>query len=590
MSESKKQSRKARSGRPIPPPPSTNPVNTDAQDAVPAAPDVSDTAALLASAETNAESNGTIPDRPAPWKHWAERMFGIDLRALGIVRILLAIYLLADLGQRALDMGAFYTEDGVFPHAAAIKHTGHILVYLSPYMYVSTTTGVSILFLITALAGIGMLLGWRTRIMTAIAWYLTISLHYRNGLVLHSGDVYLRLLMFWSLFVPMGARFSLDGLAAARRAHGQPIPTRVTSFGTAALLLQVAFVYWFTAILKNAPEWRGEGTAIYYALSIEQYAVPLGQWLLQVRWLLKPLTHLTFGLEIAAPTLVFSPWLTERFRVAVVPIMMSFHVIALNLTLDIGSLPYICAIPWLLFLPPSTWDALTAFWRRLPNTAPKGAIERVRIALISWRNSLLTVRLKKGMPTPSLRLSLFGQMTAAILIVYMLLWNIHTTDLPFRKILPRAPEPVTWFTRIDQSWGMFAPRPMIDDGWFVIPAVTRDRKQVDLFRNGQPVRWEKPPVTSHMYPNQRWCKYMMNLWGRVNEPYRPYYCQYLEREWNRTHPKEQELLSLQFIYMQKDTLPDYAPAKPVRRLLWTHNKQWTEEELLAQEPGRIPRQ
>ncbi len=61
----------------------------------------------------------------------------------------------------------------------------------------------------------------------------------------------------------------------------------------------------------------------------------------------------------------------------------------------------------------------------------------------------------------------------------------------------------------------------------------------------------------------------MNLWGRVHEPYRIYYCQYLEREWNRTHPPEQELLSLQLIYMKKETLPDYAPPKPEKVVLWT---------------------
>jgi hypothetical protein len=485
-------------------------------------------------------------------------------------RILMALYILCDLFQRLLDMRMFYTEEGVFPHEAAIKLTGHILVYLSPYMYATTTTGVAFLLFLTALCTIGLLVGWRTRLMTVLTWYLIISLHYRNGIVLHSGDVYLRVLLFWSMFVPLGARFSLDGLAAAMKATRQTVPSRILTMGTAALLLQIGTVYWFTVILKTSPEWRTEGTAIYYALSIEQYALPLGQWLREIRWALKPLTHLTFALEFLGPTLAFSPWATDRLRIVIVPIMMAFHVLVLNLTMDVGALVYICAIPWLLFLPPSAWDGMAAFWNRLPAVAPKRWIEQIRTTVINWRNRQLAARLAKGMRPPTLRLSRAGQIIAALFFTYITLWNLHTTKLPIAKVLPPAYEPVHWFTRLDQNWAMFAPTPMHDDGWFVVPATLRSGKYVDLFQGGKPVSWVKPPVTSHMYPNQRWSKYMMNLWGRPNEPYRTYYCQYLEREWNRTHPPEQEIMSLQLIYMRKETLPNYEPPKPVKVVLWTH--------------------
>lgn len=520
------------------------------------------------------EADATVPPEPEESAVPArptivERIFGIDLRALGVFRILLAVYILCDLFQRSLDLRVFYTEDGVFPHQAAIQMAGNVLVYLSPYMYVSTTTGVAFLFLLNALCALGLMVGWRTRLMTFLTWYLTIALHYRNGIVLHSGDVYLRMLLFWGMFVPLGARFSVDGSAAALKAFRQSLPPRITSMGTVCLLIQIGMTYWFTVLLKTSPEWRTEGTAIYYALSIEQYALPIGQWLREIRWALKPLTHITFGLEILGPTLAFSPWATERLRFVIIPVMMAFHVIILNLTLDIGALSYICAFPWLLFLPSSGWDWLTGAWNRLPNIAPKQGVERVRERLIDWRNRRLTRRLEKGMRPPSLRLSLAGRITASAFLVYILIWNIHTTNLGLRKFVPPAYEPVQWFTRLDQNWAMFAPTPMHDDGWFVVPATTRDQKQVDLLQGGKPVSWEKPPVISHMYPNQRWSKYMMNLWGRVHEPYRIYYCQYLEREWNRTHPPEQELLSLQLIYMKKETLPDYAPPKPEKVVLWT---------------------
>ena len=38
--------------------------------------------------------------------------------------------------------------------------------------------------------------------------------------------------------------------------------------GTVALLAQVMFVYFFSALLKSGPTWS-DGTAVYYALNID---------------------------------------------------------------------------------------------------------------------------------------------------------------------------------------------------------------------------------------------------------------------------------------------------------------------------------
>ena len=41
---------------------------------------------------------------------------------------------------------------------------------------------------------------------------------------------------------------------------------------------EVALLYWCTALLKNGPEWTRDGTALYYAFSLDQL-LPLGRWL-----------------------------------------------------------------------------------------------------------------------------------------------------------------------------------------------------------------------------------------------------------------------------------------------------------------------
>ena len=77
------------------------------------------------------------------------------------------------------------------------------------------------------------------------------------------GDSLLALLLFWSMFLPMGARFSVDS-ALNNGPHRES--NRYLSTATAAVLLQVGMVYIFTAIMKSDPIWRENFSAVYYAL------------------------------------------------------------------------------------------------------------------------------------------------------------------------------------------------------------------------------------------------------------------------------------------------------------------------------------
>lgn len=499
-----------------------------------------------------------------------DTFFGIDLRAMACFRIFLGLFILADLAFRAADLETFYTDYGAFPLEAAFRFDFGSWMYLSPYMYVTSTGGAAVLFLLHALAGLAFLVGWKTRWATFFTWFLTLALHARSPLLLHSGDVYLRMMLFWSLFLPLGARYSVDGLAAETVARKQPLPTRIVSFGTAAILLQVAFMYWFSAMLKTAPEWRSLGNAVYYALSIEQYALPLGQWLREIRWLMRPLTTGTMILEIVGPFVAFAP--NIALRVGTVAAFLGFHLLGLNLTMNIGMFIYIAAIPWVLFLPGWFWDRVTAWWVNLSNNPVKSFVMDWREKAILWRSRRIARQIQKNPSAPRLKPSLVGQILAAFFIGYVLLLNFRSLGPPWTKRLPEPPVAFTMLLRLDQNWAMFAPKPTLEDGWFVIPALTRSGHWVDLFRNGAPVEWNKPSAMeiSYSYPNDRWCKFMMNLWGSQFAYYRLYYCRYLERQWLRKHSGAEALEQIDVYFMLKVTPPDYKPYDVVKTLMWSH--------------------
>ena len=115
--------------------------------------------------------------------------------------------------------------------------------YVSLHFLDGTADFQGALFVIAGLFALALLVGWWTRLATAASWFLLTSLHARNPMVLQGGDTLLRLLLFWGLFLPLGRA----GRWTAWRRGGRPPGDAEVSAGSAALVLQVCFVYWFSA-------------------------------------------------------------------------------------------------------------------------------------------------------------------------------------------------------------------------------------------------------------------------------------------------------------------------------------------------------
>ncbi|MFX8976526.1 hypothetical protein ABTN19_19210, partial [Acinetobacter baumannii] len=78
----------------------------------------------------------------------------------------------------------------------------------------------------------------------------------RNPLVTLPGDTLLCALLFWCLFLPMGARWSVDA-ALARPEAPPPADPRHSGWPAAALLLQVLSVPFFSALLQPSDALAG---------------------------------------------------------------------------------------------------------------------------------------------------------------------------------------------------------------------------------------------------------------------------------------------------------------------------------------------
>jgi hypothetical protein len=459
-----------------------------------------------------------------------ERIFSLDLRALALMRIAIGLLLLADLVIRLPDLNIFYTHEGNFP-LRYITSAHYTSKQFFAYRWLDNQAGAACLFALAACAALMLVVGIRTRLAMVVSWFLLVSLQSRNTYLLDMGDVYLRIVMLWCIFLPMGARYSLDAL---RNRHWEQLPNRFFSLPAAGYIMQVSVVYGVAGILKSDPLWTTRGDALFYALSIDQFSTAFAQQLLHYPTFLKPFNFFALAAELMAPLLICSPVWTWRCRLAAVALLTSLH-LGIASCMHLGLLVPIC-IAMLIGLWPTEF---IDHWDR--NPAPERHPSEAGTTLA---------------PPPNYSASRARTLFAASLIVYTLVQNAlvipQLNIKPYSWLIP----PVVNYGRVFavlQNWQLFAPYPFTEDGWFIIEGHRQDGLVIDLMRQGQPVSYYKPALVSAQFKNQRWRRYYQNLWRRNNPLHIPYYCKWEMDRWNRVHPQREQLTKVRFVFVQETT-------------------------------------
>jgi len=282
-------------------------------------------------------------------------IFGIDLRTLALFRVLLGVYILIDLVMRSRDLVAHYTDAGIMPRSVQIDH-----LYITTWSVHLANGGAwfqALLFVLAGLAALGLLVGWRTRAMTVVSWLLMLSVQNRNTFILSGEDNLALLMLFWAMFLPLGARYSVD---AALERTKRFVRNGYFTLATAALLLQGMSMYFFSALLKIHPVWYQDGTAVHYALQLDYLVTPFALWFRQFQDLMTGLTYYVYALELIGPILIFSPLFQRTLRTVFMLAFMSMH-LAFAIFLEIGFFPFISIIINLTFLPGWMWDKLASW-------------------------------------------------------------------------------------------------------------------------------------------------------------------------------------------------------------------------------------
>src|ERR1700733_5045172 len=143
---------------------------------------------MLDLAMVEAKAIETSPRAASPTSRllgFLDRQLRLDARSLALGRIAIASLLLYDLGLRATDLGAHYSDQGVWPRAI-LRMQDWSFVW-SWHAFAGSRAFEATLFGLASLAGLALLIGFHTRTATLASFLLALSVQGRNPF-LHDGQ------------------------------------------------------------------------------------------------------------------------------------------------------------------------------------------------------------------------------------------------------------------------------------------------------------------------------------------------------------------------------------------------------------------
>jgi hypothetical protein len=268
---------------------------------------------------------------------------------VAVFRILFGLLLLANAALFLPEARLWIGPRGVLPLARQREAFGRSRFTLLAFLP-DTEKAVFACLAIHLLAASSLVVGLQTRASAAVAFLTLLSLQHRNPLVLYGADHVLRLMGFLLIFSRAGEVLSVDRWLAMRA--GLPL-VEGTAWCTRLMQMQVSILYLKAFLAKlGGITWR-DGTAVYYAVSVEAFRRRrLPTWL-PSRLASRVATAGTLAVELALATLVWS----APLRYAVLVAGVAWH-LALELFLNLQLFGATMIVSLVLFVEPQALDAL----------------------------------------------------------------------------------------------------------------------------------------------------------------------------------------------------------------------------------------
>ena len=153
-----------------------------------------------------------------------------------------------------------------------------------------------------------LVLGLFSRVTAVLTWFITISYCHRLQGALFGLDQVNAMVAMYLMVGRCGDAFSLDRWLARRKNVGPllpPAPRVSTNIAIRLLQVHMAVIYLFGGISKLRGTAWWDGSAAWFSIANSEYQSLDLTWLVQYRWLIALLTHVTVFWETFYPVLIW---------------------------------------------------------------------------------------------------------------------------------------------------------------------------------------------------------------------------------------------------------------------------------------------
>ncbi|GAB3040085.1 HTTM domain-containing protein [Natronobiforma cellulositropha] len=404
----------------------------------------------------------------------------IDARTLAVFRVFIGLLIIADVALRSRNFSFYYTNDGTVPRdlALAVREGFSFFHLTTDPTLIALLLGVQVLF------AIGLIVGYKTRLMMIVSFLFVISLDHHNPLVTSYADTLFRLLTFWAIFLPLGERWSVDAVHRDR-----PPRQSVASVATALILLQMVHMYFLNGYHKSQNElWTG-GTATPKIMGLDDMTFLLAEYVREFPTLLTLGGLLWFYMLLLSPLLIL---LVGRKRLPLLVLFVGGHA-TFALTVRIGAFAYVALAGLTLFVQTQLWEDGQAILRFLdidiaPLVARLERLERLAAYLPAYRFDSPDVLEARQFVYNAAIVAIIGAFVVFALFSYAPVAGFDEREVgPERTIEDTA----ATFGVAQPPWGVFAPTPRTTDRYYVFPAETVDGERFDVY-NDRELTFQRP--------------------------------------------------------------------------------------------------
>ena len=249
---------------------------------------------------------------------------------LAFFRIAVSAFALVQLFVLLPDWMWFYGPKGLLPWqiSDALNTTNTpSLFFISTHLNISANATVYIITAVYFLSLIGLMIGFKTRIMGVLAWLMHIILNTTGHFTAYGVETFLHIALFYCAVLPVGCCRSVDSYKKTNQ-----IPSYLITLSVRLIQLHLCIMYLSCGIEKSlgAQWWNGE--AIWIALQQDQFHQVNTGWMAQVPLIPKLLGWGTMLFETLYPVAIFFAKTKKIWLIGIIS-MHAFIAIFLGLQL-----------------------------------------------------------------------------------------------------------------------------------------------------------------------------------------------------------------------------------------------------------------